>query len=172
MTLRRVWMCLCLIGCGSSKPAATSSPPPVVATATAPTAAPPPAATPPPEPATAPDRTLFERLGGLPAITAVVEEFVGRTTTDARIKQRFFNTDATALKRLLTEFVAQATGGQVTYTGRDMVSSHAGMDLVDDEFNALVEDLVAALDKFKVPEKEKGEVLAAVGPLKAQIVEK
>jgi hemoglobin len=170
VTLRRVWMCLCLIGCGSSKPAATSSPPPAVATATAPTAAPPSAATPPPEPATAPDRTLFERLGGLPAITAVVEEFVGRTTTDARIKQRFFNTDATALKRLLTEFVAQATGGQVTYTGRDMVSSHAGMDLVDDEFNALVEDLVAALDKFHVPDREKGELLGALGPLKPQIV--
>ena len=51
-----------------------------------------------------------------------------------------------------------------------MHSSHGGMQLVDEEFNALVEDLVGALDKFKVPEKEKDELLGALGPLKPQIV--
>jgi plastocyanin len=51
-----------------------------------------------------------------------------------------------------------------------MTTAHAGMDLVDEEFGALVEDLVKALDKFKVPEKEKGELLGALGPLKPQIV--
>ena len=133
-------------------------------------AAPPPkeAAAPKPEPA--PPKSLFDRLGGKPAITAVVEEFVGRTTTDPRIKERFFNTDAENLKRLLVEFVCQATGGPCKYSGRDMPSSHAGMDLVDDEFNALVEDLAGALDKFNVPDKEKGELLGALGPLKPQIV--
>jgi hemoglobin len=123
-----------------------------------------------PPPAPAGSKTLFERLGGQPAITAVVDEFVTRTTTDARIKERFFNTDATQLKKLLVEFVCVATGGPCTYTGRDMTTVHGGMDLVDDEFNALVEDLVGALDKFKVPEKEKGEILGALGPLKPQIV--
>ncbi|HEX3763061.1 MAG TPA: hypothetical protein VHW23_30400 [Kofleriaceae bacterium] len=118
----------------------------------------------------APPRPLFDRLGGLPAITAVVGEFVARTTTDPRIKERFFNTDAENLKRLLTEFVCQATGGKCQYTGRDMATSHAGMDLVDDEFNALVEDLAGALDKYNVPEKEKSELLGALGPLKPQIV--
>jgi hemoglobin len=115
-------------------------------------------------------KTLFDRLGGLPAITAVVDEFVNRTTADPRIKDRFFNTDAVNLKRLLTEFVCLATGGPCKYTGRDMTSSHAGMDLVDDEFTALVEALIGALEKFKVPEKEKGELLGALGPLKPQIV--
>ena len=115
-------------------------------------------------------KSLYDRLGGLPAITAVVADFVGRTTTDARIKERFFNTDADNLKRLLTEFVCSATGGPCKYTGRDMPSSHAGMDLVDDEFTALVEDLSGTLDKFKVPDKEKGELLGALGPLKPQIV--
>jgi hemoglobin len=129
-----------------------------------------PAPAPPPAPAPAADKTLFERLGGTPAITAVVEEFVARTTTDPRIKYRFFNTDATQLKKLLVEFVASASGGGVTYTGRDMTTTHAGMDLVDDEFTALVEDLVAALDKFHVPDREKGELLGALGPLKPQIV--
>jgi hemoglobin len=168
-----VWICLLLIGCGSKQPApanpqsADNDPAPAPAAEPAsPTAAEP---APAPSPAAA-DKPLFERLGGLPAITAVVEEFVARTTTDPRIKQRFFNTDAAQLKRLLVEFVASASGGGVKYTGRDMASSHAGMDLVDDEFTALVEDLIAALDKFKVPEREKGELLGALGPLKPQIV--
>ena len=174
MTLRPVWICLLLLGCGSKQPAPAN--PQSVADNNEPAAAPaaepaaPPAAEPAPAAPPAADKPLFERLGGLPAITAVVEEFVGRTTTDPRIKQRFFNTDATQLKRLLVEFVASASGGGVKYTGRDMTSSHAGMDLVDDEFTALVEDLIGALDKFHVPEREKGELLGALGPLKPQIV--
>jgi hemoglobin len=168
-----VWICLLLVGCGSKQPAPAN--PQSVADndpAPAPAAepAPPPAAEPAPAPPPAADKPLFERLGGLPAITAVVDEFVTRTTTDQRIKQRFFNTDAVQLKRFLVEFVASASGGGVKYTGRDMASAHAGMDLVDDEFTALVENLIAALDKFKVPEREKGELLGALGPLKPQIV--
>jgi hemoglobin len=168
-----VWICLLLVGCGSKQPAPANpqsvadnepAPPPASEPAS------PTASEPAPAPAPAADKPLFERLGGLPAITAVVDEFVTRTTTDPRIKQRFFNTDAVQLKRLLVEFVASASGGGVKYTGRDMTSSHAGMDLVDDEFTALVEDLIGALDKFKVPEREKGELLGALGPLKPQIV--
>jgi plastocyanin/truncated hemoglobin YjbI len=100
----------------------------------------------------------------------VVKEFVGRTTTDPRIKLRFFNTDAVKLQQLLVEFVCKATGGPCEYTGRDMAEAHAGMELVDEEFGALVEDLVAALDKHSVPEREKGEILAALGPLASQMV--
>jgi hemoglobin len=114
--------------------------------------------------------SLFERLGGMPAVKAVVEEFVNRTTTDPRIKHRFFNTDAENLKKLLAEFVCFATGGGCEYTGRDMATSHAGMDLVDDEFTALVENLAGALDKFEVKKREKDELLGALGPLKPQIV--
>lgn len=170
MTLRPVWICLWLVGCGSSKPAPATPPPSVAASEAAPAPAAAPAPSPAPAPASATDRTLFERLGGHEAIKAVVEEFVARTTTDPRIKQRFFNTDAAQLKRLLVEFVESATGGGTTYTGRDMAAAHGGMELVDDEFNALVEDLVAALDKYKVPDREKNELLGALGPLKPQIV--
>jgi hemoglobin len=117
-----------------------------------------------------PEKSLYERLGGTPAITAVVDEFVGRTTTDPRVKFRFINTDPVTLKAHLVQFVCVATGGPCTYEGRDMTTAHAGMDLVDDEFNAVVEDLVAALDKFHVGAKEKSEVLGALGPLKPQMV--
>jgi hemoglobin len=120
----------------------------------------------------APDggKTLYDRLGGTPAITAVVHEFIVRVAADDRIKHRFFNTDIPKLEQLLVEFVAMATGGPVKYTGQSMETSHAGMELVGEEFDALVEDLVGALDKFKVPAKEKGEILGALGPLKPAIV--
>jgi hemoglobin len=114
--------------------------------------------------------SLYDRLGGKAAITAVTDEFIGRLAADARIKHRFFNTDIPKLRTLLIEFVCMATGGPCKYTGLDMETSHAGMELVDEEFTALVEDLAGALDKFKVPAKEKGELLGALGPLQPQIV--
>ena len=115
-------------------------------------------------------KSLYDRLGGQPAITAVVAEFVANTTTDPRIMDRFFNVDAENLKARLVEFVCLAAGGPCKYTGKSMEDSHAGMDLAHEEFVALVEDLVKALDKFKVPEKEKGEVLGALGPLEPTMV--
>lgn len=150
--MKRLWLCV-VLGCGSQPAPHASAPAP-----SAPTATP------------APAQSLFQRLGGLPAITAVVDEFVARTTTDKRIAARFFNTDAVHLKAMLVEQVCEASGGPCKYSGRDMQSSHAGMTLVDEEFNALVEDLVGALDKFSVPAREKGELLGALAALKPQIV--
>jgi hemoglobin len=129
---------------------------------------PPVAATPPPP---APPKTLYQRLGGQPAGEAVVDEFIKRVAADKRINGRFANTDIPQLRTLLVEFVCFATGGPCKYTGRDMKSAHAGMQLVDEEFGALVEDLVGALDKFSVPKPEKDELLGALGPLGKEIVD-
>ena len=71
---------------------------------------------------------------------------------------------------MLVDQICTGTGGPCTYTGRDMKSVHAGMRISDAEFDALVGDLVKALDKFKVPEKEKGELLGVLGPMKGDIV--
>jgi len=115
-------------------------------------------------------KSLYDRLGGLGAITAVVDDFVGNVAADNRINKFFAKTDITRLKRLLVEQICAGTGGPCTYTGRDMRSVHAGMGITDAQFNALVEDLVKSLDKFKVPEKEKGELLGILGPMKPSIV--
>ena len=115
-------------------------------------------------------RSLYDRLGGKPAITAVVDAFVGRVATDKRINGRFINTDIPRLKVLLVEFVCGATGGPCKYEGRDMRTAHGGMQLVDEEFDALVEDLTFALKKLNVPAPERQELLGALGPLKPQIV--
>lgn len=122
------------------------------------------------KPAAAQD-SLYARLGGNAAISAVVDQFLANVVADARINKFFANVDAARLRILLIEQIGQATGGPEKYTGRDMKTTHAGMGVTDADFNALVEDLVAALDKFNVPEKEKGELLAILGPMKNDIVE-
>jgi len=132
--------------------------------------APPPAKVAAAPAAPAPPKPLFDRLGGQPAVEAVVDEFLKRVAADKRINGRFFNTDIARLRGLLVQFVCSATGGPCQYTGRDMRSAHAGFQLVEEEFNALVEDLVGALDKFAVPKKEKDELLGALGPLAKDIV--
>ncbi|MGC4098212.1 MAG: group 1 truncated hemoglobin [Nitrospira sp.] len=118
------------------------------------------------------DKPLYERLGGKPAITAVVDDFVGRVAADNRINGKFATTDIPHLKTLLIEQICQASGGPCTYTGRSMKATHAGMGVSNAEFDALVGDLVATLNKFKVPEREKAELLGALGPMKKDIVEK
>ena len=118
----------------------------------------------------APQKSLYERLGGKEAITAVVDDFVGNVAADNRINKFFARTNIPNLKRNLVDQICQATGGPCTYTGRDMRTAHKGMGITDADFNALVEDLQKSLNKFKVPEKEQGELLGILGPLKPQIV--
>jgi len=118
------------------------------------------------------EKSLYDRLGGQPAIDAVVKDFGGRALADARINKKFAKTDANRLIKNLTDFVCVATGGPCKYTGEDMKKAHKNMAVTQGEFNALVEDLTATLNKFKVPAKEQGELLAKLGPLGGDIVEK
>ncbi len=115
--------------------------------------------------------SLYERLGGQPAITAVVDDFVANVAADSRINGRFATTDIPRLKRLLVEQICARTGGPCAYTGRDMKTTHAGMGIKDAEFGALVEDLVRSLDKLKVPAAEKQELLDILGPMKSDIIQ-
>lgn len=115
--------------------------------------------------------SLYDRLGGKDAITAVVKDFVEeRVAKDARINAMFLNTDIPAFEAKLVDQICEATGGPCKYTGKDMKTSHAGMKIKESDFSALVEDLVASLDKFNVPEKEKGELLTPLAAMKGDIV--
>jgi hemoglobin len=116
------------------------------------------------------EKPLYERLGGLPAIQAVIDDFVANVAADARINKQFAQTDIPRLKKNLVDQVCQATGGPCKYTGLDMKTAHKGMKITDADFNALVEDLVKSLDKFKVPAKEKNELLTALASMKPDIV--
>jgi len=115
--------------------------------------------------------SLYERLGGMEAITSVVDAFVARCADDVRINPKFERTDIPRLKKMLVDQVCQATGGPCTYTGRDMKDTHAGMGVTAREFDALVEDLVATLDDFDVPKTEQEELLGLLAPMREDIVE-
>ena len=116
------------------------------------------------------DKSLYDRLGGKDAITAVVDDFVNTAASDDKIKQFFANTEAPAFKAKLVDQICEATGGPCKYTGKDMKTAHTGMKITEDDFNAVVADLVKSLDKFNVPEKEKTELLTALAAMKGDIV--
>jgi len=117
--------------------------------------------------------SLYDRLGGKDAITGVVEAFVGTVVADERINAFFKNADPAHLKQMLVDQISVAAGCTTCkYTGKDMKTAHAGMGIKEADFNALVEDLSKTLDAAGVKEKEKGELLGALGPLKGDIVTK
>jgi hemoglobin len=115
--------------------------------------------------------SLYERLGGLDAITAVVDAFVARCAGDGRINAKFARSDVPRLKKMLVDQVCEAAGGPWTYTGRTMKETHDGMGVTAGEFDALVEDLIATLDEFGVPKAEQDELLGLLGPMRGEIVE-
>jgi hemoglobin len=123
-------------------------------------------------PATAQDASLYQRLGGYKAIVAVVDDFVGNVAADRRINRFFASANIPRLKQNLVDQICAAAGGNCIYSGRDMKSAHAGMGIRSRDFNALVGDLTKTLRKFKVPAKEQGQLLAVLGPMKKDIVER
>jgi len=119
---------------------------------------------------TAKPGSLYTRLGGRAAITAVVGTFLQNVVADQRINRFFAKTDPNRLQVLLVEQIGEATGGPEKYSGKDMTAAHAGMAITVADFNALVEDLVKALDQYQVPTAEKQELLNALAPMQTQIV--
>src|SRR5215471_17515980 len=109
------------------------------------------------------EKSLYDRLGGKPYITAIVDDFVVRVAADRRINRFFPTPDAPSFKAKLIDQICEVSGGPCKYTGKDMKTAHAGMGVTNADFDALVADLVTTLNKFKVPEKEKGELLSALG---------
>ena len=116
------------------------------------------------------EKSLYDRLGGKDAITAVVDDFVANVAADKRINAFFANADIPGLKQKLVDQICEVSGGPCKYTGKDMKAAHAGMGIKDADFDALVEDLVKSLDKFKVPAAEKHDLLGTLGGMKGDIV--
>jgi hemoglobin len=115
--------------------------------------------------------TLYERLGGAPALTAVVDETIRRGGTDPRINAKLVNADLARLRTHLIEQLCVATGGPCRYTGRDMKTAHRGLSITGAEFDALVEDMRQAMTFYKVPAREQDEVVGLLAPTKPDIVQ-
>jgi hemoglobin len=114
--------------------------------------------------------TLYERLGGYDAIQAVVDQMIANVAADRRINKYFAHADIPRLRHMLADQICSATGGWCVYRGKDMKTAHAGMHIRNRDFNALVQDLGLALNKYKVPAREQHELVALLAPLKRDIV--
>jgi hemoglobin len=122
------------------------------------------------------NKSLYERLGGKPAVDAVASGLVDRILADNRVNKWFAHAAAStentnAYKATLAAFICTSVGGPCQYTGRDMVAAHRGRGVTSAAFDAVAENLVAQLNALKVPEKEKNEVMTLVGSLKGSIVQ-
>lgn len=119
--------------------------------------------------------TLYTRLGGYDAISAVVEDFAGRLLNDPKLA-KFFGAMSTDTRKMFVQknknLVCNVTGGPCAVISCPAKQTHAGLGIGETEFNAVVDHLVAALKKSNVPAKEQKELLAIIGSLKPDIVEK
>jgi hemoglobin len=163
------WLLLALAGCMEGQ-----KPTPLTRTATPPSEVK--GNVPPPPPHTVQGKkSLYERLGGHTAIVSVVDDLVDFVVADDKIrpehKKHFKEGDVAGLKQKLVNQIGEATGGPERYTGKNMKDAHRGLGITDADFDALVSDLVKAMDKNKVPAKEQEELKAKLAPMRGDIVE-
>ena len=118
------------------------------------------------------EQSLYEKLGGKEAISAVVDNFYDRILADDSINHFFANTDMEKQRRHQAAFISFALGGPNQYSGTSMEKAHAGMNLQPEHFNAVANHLAAALADFKVSPADIDAVISQVATLKDSILYK
>jgi hemoglobin len=120
--------------------------------------------------------SLYDRLGGIYNIATVVDDFIDRIMVDdrlnanPRVDEAHHRVLPPGFKYLVTEQLAEASGGPQRYSGRSMEESHREMRITAEEWEAFVDDLNQSLDKFEVPQQERSEVLAIIESTRDDIV--
>ena len=114
--------------------------------------------------------SLYERLGGTEGITRIANDVVDNHAKNPQISRRFAGSDLAAVKKIAADFFVAGSGGPNVYAGKDMVSAHKGMNINNDEFMAVLDDAVAAMEKNNVGQREKEEVLYIFFSLKGDVV--
>jgi hemoglobin len=121
-------------------------------------------------------KSLYDRLGGVYAIAAVIEDFIDRIMDNPRLNanpkvdEAHHRISRAGFKFLATEMVCWAAGGPQQYSGRSMRDSHVHLDITEDEWQVFLADLQACLDKFAVPQAEQRELFAIIASTKSDIV--
>jgi hemoglobin len=118
------------------------------------------------------DDSLYRALGQKPGIVAIVGDMYDRVLVDPRIRAYFVDAPQKRIKQKLAEQICVLAGGPCQYTGRTMAESHKGLGIDQPAFNALVEDLQLAMDKYQVPYREQNKLLAKLAPMYRVIIEK
>jgi hemoglobin len=122
-----------------------------------------------PAPADPSLRPVLEQFGGREGLVALMDVFMARLLADPRTRPFFAEADQAAVKRHLVEQFCVILGGDCTYTGRDMKTAHAGMGVDRAAFNALVEDLQAAMRERGIPFRAQNKLLARLAPMHREI---
>ena len=123
-----------------------------------------------------PKPALYERLGGLKGISLVVDDFIDRLVANKTLnKNHAINAGRKAspapyLKVQVSQLMCEATGGPCKYTGKDMKSAHAHLNISEKEWDVMAAEFKKSLDKFKVPKAEQDELFDIVGKTKPDIV--
>ena len=113
---------------------------------------------------------LYDRVGGADKLQKIVADIWHNHVSNPKINNRYVNSDGDRVKLRVWEFFCSGIGGPQTYHGKDMLSAHTGMNITDEEFNAVTDDVLAALDKNDVAQKERDEILCILYSMKGDIV--
>ena len=120
------------------------------------------------------EKTLYERLGGYDAISAVVNDLLPRLMSDSQLGRFWENRGEDGIKReeqLLIDFLCSSAGGALLYTGRDNKTSHKGMGINESDWEKFISHLNATLDNFQLPQQERSDVIGFIESTKKDIVE-
>lgn len=120
------------------------------------------------------DKTLYERLGGYDAVSAVVDDFAGKLFDDPVVGARFFgmsDDSREGFRQKNKNLVCKVTGGPCKIISRSAATTHGGLGITATEFNIVAQHLVDTLNKFAVPEGEHEELMAIIASLRPDIVE-
>jgi hemoglobin len=115
--------------------------------------------------------SLYQRLGGREGITRITADLMKNHLANPLLKPRFENSkDIARVERRAVEFFCAGSGGPETYTGQDMVNTHRGMNISEQEFVSATDDVMAALEKNRIDTPTRNDVLAIFWSLKDEVI--
>lgn len=116
------------------------------------------------------DDSLYQDLGQRAGIQRIVEGMLLNVAKDERIVERFRKIDIVRLRDKLVEQFCVEAGGPCTYTGETMAESHKGQNLSPGDFNALVENLIDAMDAEQIPVPVQNRLIARLAPMRGEVI--
>ncbi len=114
--------------------------------------------------------SLYERLGGEEKIRAITTSIFDNHLANATVNARYADSDRDEVIRVVTEFICAGTGGPQAYTGKDMIAAHKGMNISEQEYMAVLDDILAALNANGVGQREQEELLSIAYSLRGEIL--
>lgn len=115
--------------------------------------------------------SLYDRLGGEAGISAIVDDVIAAHLANPAVQTRFQNvSDLEHAKKMAREFFCAGSGGPQAYTGKDMRTAHKGMNISEQEYLAVVDDIMGTLAKHGIDDTTRKDVLAILYSLKGEII--